>query len=333
MADTYKFRIDHHGSLVRPPELLEARRRDDPGLRAVEDEAIAAVVRDQRKLSLSVVTDGQFRRASSAGVVLEGVAGFSQVGDRWIADGWLKPVRSLVAEDTAAVDGLTQQLPAKATLPSPALLAAATFDPGGPYDSVRSLGEALAAIIRDEIAQLIAKGVRYVQLDGHAYAAALGGESIPGISLDDAIAVDSLAIGLKDKPEDVRIGICPALVAPGAVDNAGAERLFNEVPADRWILPYDKHTGAELALVRAVPASKDVCLGIVDPFTARLEDIDAVMSRMDLVFEVRDLEDVAVSPSAGFSDVAGGSSIGIEDQRRKLIHVETVARMCWGNEL
>ncbi|XVU29862.1 hypothetical protein ACQPZJ_23075 [Actinoplanes sp. CA-054009] len=333
MADTYKFRIDHHGSLVRPPELLEARRRGATDLREVEDAAIAAVVRDQRKLSLSVVTDGQFRRSSPAGAVFGAVEGFTRVGERWIADGTLKPVRSLVADDTAAVDALTRQIPAKATLPSPALLAALTFDVSSPYENVRALGEALAAIIRDEIAQLIAKGLRYVQLDGHAYAAALGGGSLPGISLDDAIAVDALAITLPGKPGDVRIGLCPAILAPAEVDAAVAARLFTEIPADRWLLPYDKHTDAELALLRAVPATKDVCLGIVDPFTARLEDIDAVMNRMDLAFETRDLEDVAVSPSAGFSDVAGEASIGIEDQKRKLVHVETVARMCWGNEL
>ncbi|GAA0469705.1 hypothetical protein Ade02nite_32710 [Paractinoplanes deccanensis] len=339
MADTYKFRIDHHGSLVRPPELLEARRRHASGsltdaqLRAAEDEAIAAVVRDQRKLSLSVVTDGQFRRSSSADAVLTAVEGFTRTESRWVAGGPLKAVRSLVADDTAAVDALTRQIPAKATLPSAATLAVQTFDPAGPYGSPRELGEAIAAIIRDEIEALIAKGIRYLQLDGWAYTNALGGSTGSAMSLADHIAVDTLAVEIKDKPADVRIGLCPAVVAPESVSQAAAEQLFGSVPVDRWILPYDKHTEAELALLKAVPASKDVCLGIVDPFVAALEDIDAVMRRMDLAFEVRDLEDVAVSPSAGFSDVAGGSAIGVEDQRRKLIHVETVARMCWGNEL
>ncbi len=53
MTETSKFRADHVGSLLRPPALLEARRRRDAGeigdaeLRSAEDEAIAAAVRMQ----------------------------------------------------------------------------------------------------------------------------------------------------------------------------------------------------------------------------------------------------------------------------------------------
>jgi 5-methyltetrahydropteroyltriglutamate--homocysteine methyltransferase len=64
------FRADHVGSLLRPPELLEAReahaagRLDDAGLNAAEDAAIAEVVRMQEEVGLRSVTDGEFRRAS-----------------------------------------------------------------------------------------------------------------------------------------------------------------------------------------------------------------------------------------------------------------------------
>ncbi|GIF20343.1 5-methyltetrahydropteroyltriglutamate--homocysteine methyltransferase [Actinoplanes tereljensis] len=340
MADTYKFRIDHHGSLVRPAELLEARRRRATGeisaedLRAVEDQAIAEAVRTQRKLSLSAVTDGEFRRADLRSAVFNAVTGFRPAEHgAWVAVDELKPHASLVADDVAAVAGLTV-IPAKATLPSPAFLAALTFDPsaGSPFGSARELGEALAVLIRDEIEAILARGVRYIQLDNHLYAAALGGEPLPGLSLDDAIAIDSLALPLA-KADDVRIGLCPATSAPRTVDAAVAARLFADLPVDRWLLPFYNGAAEELELLRAVPATKDVCLGIVDPRVVELEDIDAIMDRMDAAFEIRDLDDVAVSPAAGFEPVAGGPSIGVEDQKRKLIHVETVARMCWGNEL
>jgi 5-methyltetrahydropteroyltriglutamate--homocysteine methyltransferase len=64
------FRADHVGSLLRPPELLEAReahaagRLDDAGLKEAEDEAIRDVVRMQEEAGLQSVTDGEFRRAS-----------------------------------------------------------------------------------------------------------------------------------------------------------------------------------------------------------------------------------------------------------------------------
>ena len=64
------FRADHVGSLLRPPELLEARdafeagRIDGAQLSAAEDEAIRDVVELQRAAGLQSVTDGEFRRAT-----------------------------------------------------------------------------------------------------------------------------------------------------------------------------------------------------------------------------------------------------------------------------
>lgn len=346
MADTFKFRIDHHGSLVRPPELLTARRQwsegtlDREGLRAVEDEAIADAVTMQRRLSLSVVTDGEFRREDFRGAVLDAVEGFRRVeGDdgglaRWTACEELKPRGPLVADDVAAVAARTL-IPAKATLPAPSYLAARCFDAdaGTPWKSALDLGEALARIIREEIELLVSRGVRYIQLDHPGYARHLFGSGDPVLSLAESIAVDTLAVHLDAKPDDVRIGLCPVTSTPNAVDRGAAERLFAELPVDRWLLPFHTGSDAELELLRAIPADRDVCLGVVDPTTPVLEDVDAIMDRMDVAAGLKDVEDIAVSPSAGFSAVAGRASIGFEDQRRKLVHVETIARMCWGNEL
>ncbi|GAA3208510.1 hypothetical protein [Actinocorallia longicatena] len=347
MADTYKFRIDHHGSLIRPAELLGARARhaagelDAAGLRAAEDEAIADAVRFQRRLSLAVVTDGEFRREDPRGAILENVGGFHRTGETdghglpvWTASGELTSDGPLIADDVAAVAAQTA-IAAKATLPSPAYLAARTFDPGapGPWKSATELGEALAEIIRAEIERLIARGVRLIQLGNPAYARSLFGRGEDVLTLAESIAIDTLAVDLAGKPGDVRIGLSPTHRASGAVDRAAAERLFGELPVDRWVLPYLTGSEAERDLLRAVPADRDACLGIVDPAVPELEDVDAIMDRMDVAAELKDIEDIAVSPSRGFSDLAGAPAIGFDDQRRKLIHVETIARMCWGNEL
>src|SRR6516225_8219188 len=64
------FRADHVGSLLRPPGLLEMRRRFAEGeiereaLREAEDAAIREVVAFQEDIGLRAVTDGEFRRAS-----------------------------------------------------------------------------------------------------------------------------------------------------------------------------------------------------------------------------------------------------------------------------
>ncbi|MGX1134736.1 methionine synthase II (cobalamin-independent) [Streptomyces glaucescens] len=112
---------------------------------------------------------------------------------------------------------------------------------------------------------------------------------------------------------------------------ARLERLYAEIPADRWVLPYDQGTGAELDLVRGLPEDRDVCLGVVDATVPGLEDVDTVMARIDAAAELKDIEDMAVSPSRGFADVAGRPLLTADDQRRKLVLVETIARYCWGN--
>src|SRR6185369_3256204 len=70
MADTPPFRADHVGSLLRPPELLKARkdfaenRIDAAALRAVEDKAILDGIKLQEEVGLEAITDGEMRRGS-----------------------------------------------------------------------------------------------------------------------------------------------------------------------------------------------------------------------------------------------------------------------------
>jgi 5-methyltetrahydropteroyltriglutamate--homocysteine methyltransferase len=68
MTSVPPFRADHVGSLLRPPELREARARAKAGaitaaqLREVEDRCIRAAVARQETLGLRAVTDGEYRR-------------------------------------------------------------------------------------------------------------------------------------------------------------------------------------------------------------------------------------------------------------------------------
>ncbi|MEU2624133.1 methionine synthase II (cobalamin-independent)-like protein [Streptomyces sp. NPDC007157] len=333
MADTFNYRIDHHGSLVRPAGLST----DDP-------EAVAAAVREavahQRRLRSTVVTDGDFPREDFRSAVLDGVSGLRRTDEagpdglvRWVAESLPKADGPLVADSAARLAELTVIAP-KASLPSPAYLAATTYRPGLGVSSARDLGEAFAEIVRAEIALLVARGVRLIQLDNPLLLDQLSTDpGDPGaLSFEDALAVDALAVRLDERPEGVRIGMAPGWTAPAEVVRARAERLFAEIDADRWILPFDQGTPAELDLVKALPDDRDFCLGVVDATVPELEDVDTVMSRIDAVGEVKDLEDGAVSPSRGFANVASRPLLTAEDQRRKLVLVETIARYCWGNE-
>src|SRR5665213_3304487 len=82
------FRADHVGSLLRPPQLLQARERAKRGeisaaqLRAAEDEAIRGAVKMQEDLGLQGITDGEFRRGSWHMDFLYQVGGASQVENK-----------------------------------------------------------------------------------------------------------------------------------------------------------------------------------------------------------------------------------------------------------
>jgi 5-methyltetrahydropteroyltriglutamate--homocysteine methyltransferase len=335
MADTFNYRIDHHGSLVRPAELVAAADGPDVLQQSVKD-----AVAYQRKLRSTVVTDGDFPREDFRGAVFDAVSGFRRTDEvdsdglvRWVAESLPKANGPLLADWAARLAELTAIAP-KASLPSPAYLAATTFQPGLGLSSARELGEALAEIVQAEIALLVSRGVRLIQLNNPLLLGQLATDpAAPGaLSFEDALAVDASAVRPDGRPEGVRIGVAPGWAAPATVDWARAEQLYGEIGADRWILPFDQGTPAELALVRALPAGRDFCLGVVDATAPELEDIDTVLTRIDAVGEFKDLEDGALSPSRGFADAASRPLLSAEEQRKKLVLLETLARYVWGNE-
>jgi 5-methyltetrahydropteroyltriglutamate--homocysteine methyltransferase len=335
VADTFNYRIDHHGSLIRPVGLS----REEPG--AVV-EAVREAVAYQRRMRSTVVTDGDLPREDFRSAVLDHVSGFRRTEEtgedglvRWVAESLPKADGPLVADWARQLAELTVIAP-KVSLPSPAYLAATCFEPGttGGPASARALGEALAEIIHGEIEVLVSRGVKLIQLNNPLLLAHVGVDAPAAglLSFEDALAVDSLAVRLDDRPEGVRIGVCPGWRAPAAVDRGRVERLYGTIAADRWILPYDQGTPAELSLLTVLPEDRDACLGVVDATSPDLEDLDTVMARIDAAAEVKDIEDMALAPSRGFADVASRPLLGAEDQRRKLVLVETLARYCWGNE-
>src|ERR1051325_8025827 len=79
---TTNYRADHVGSLLRPPEVLEAHAARAAGrispdqLREVEDRAILTALELQRQVGLDVLSDGEYRRGSWAGDFADAVDGY-----------------------------------------------------------------------------------------------------------------------------------------------------------------------------------------------------------------------------------------------------------------
>jgi len=205
MADDFKYHIDHHGSLVRPPALLAARAAGLSGeaLAATVEEAVEAAAHLQRRLVLSTVGDGQFHREHFESVVYDHVAGFAPVTGptplaelagipfarrRSIAAAGALVVNSTVVNSTVADGRLAQaeaapvlavvDRPVFVALPSPGYLAAvgSALDGLAALDAIRDAGAALAAITHAEIEALAADGVAYVALGNPLYPVLLTAE-------------------------------------------------------------------------------------------------------------------------------------------------------------
>src|SRR3954462_4530575 len=169
---------DHVGSLLRPPELLEARRAlagkglAPPAFKAIEDRAVLDVSRLQEDAGLPVVTDGELRRESFQSELVAAVDGFEGVTtDAWLWGAWhshelgdktverppgmavvepLRKRRSLAAEELTFLRAHTDRT-AKVTLPSPTLFGN-LWDPQrskGAYPTFDSFMEDVVAILVD----------------------------------------------------------------------------------------------------------------------------------------------------------------------------------------
>jgi 5-methyltetrahydropteroyltriglutamate--homocysteine methyltransferase len=195
IRSTPPFRADHVGSLLRPPELLQARddhaagRIDGTQLKAVEDKAIQDVVALQGDAGLQSATDGEFRRTSWHMDFIYQLGGVSQAEGESIApvyfrsdegeyvfappgmhiDGKIRLKNTIFGEHFAFLretvgDGVT----AKFTIPSPSMVhyrgGNSSIDPSV-YPTVEEFWADLTAAYADEIGRMFDMGCRYLQLD------------------------------------------------------------------------------------------------------------------------------------------------------------------------
>ena len=186
-------------------------------------------------------------------------------------------------------------------------------------------------------------GVRYIQLD-EVPLAMLCDESIrrsltekgedPEILVAEYIGL--LNDCVKDRGDEVSIGVhlCRGnfkglWLTEGGYDHV-AERMFNEVDADVFLLEYDTPRAGGFAPVRFVPPGKQVVLGLVSSKTPDLEDMDGLRRRIDEAARHIPLDRLGISPQCGFASAVTGNPVTPDDQAAKLRLVVETAELVWG---
>ncbi|MFI5266200.1 MAG: cobalamin-independent methionine synthase II family protein [Chloroflexota bacterium] len=363
-----RFRADQVGSLLRPPELVDAklgrRQLSAEELRQLEDRAILDALEMQRQTGIDVFTDGEFRRRNYMTGFWEAIDGFQEVPPdeyrlQWrgearedyprtmsyVVGGKLRPKRRLAGDEAAFLKRHAPG-PFKVTLPGAHMIGGFGFKPGLTerfYASRHELLLELGNILHQEIGALIQDGVPYIQLDAPGYAMFVdqgsravlheAGADLERL-LDEAIEADNVAVeGLAREGVTLAIHLCRGnsggqWLAQGGYDTI-AEKVFGSLKHDAFLLEYDTERAGGFEPLRFVPAGKTVVLGLVTTKRGELESQDQLLRRIDEAAKYVPLENLALSPQCGFASSIPGNPLTPDEQKRKLELVVETARKAW----
>ncbi len=369
---TPPFRADHVGSLLRPPELLRAREEFAAGrisseqLRAVEDEAIRAVVKMQHDVGLQSATDGEFRRASwhmdfiyelggidkapgdikvrfrNADGEIEFTPAAIHVGEKVHLDHTIFEQDFRFLQDTVA-NGVTPKL----TIPSPSMVhyrgGRAAIDPSV-YPDVEQFWSDLTSAYADQVRAVAAMGGRYLQFDDTSLAylndpaqrkeMASKGEDAEHLH---ETYIRNINRALAGRPDGLTVTthMCrgnfrSSWAAEGGYDFV-AEALFGGLEVDGFFLEYDDARSGGFEPLRFVPKGKLVVLGLVTTKRGELESKDLLKRRIEEAAQYVPLEQLCISPQCGFSSTVEGNALTYDQEVAKLeLLVETAAEV-WGD--
>jgi 5-methyltetrahydropteroyltriglutamate--homocysteine methyltransferase len=357
---------DHIGSLLRPPELIEARRQQRAGkigaerLREIEDESILKALEVQKAAGIDIFTDGEYRRETFLDPLTQGMDGLTSQpvpedarGRRWqgphaehanamaeefdtflatVVGGKLRRTGRLTGGEAAY---MAQHSPGpwKMTMPGPMLRATAMYRPGVSqgYNSAAEVALDMAALMADEVRDLAKDGVSYLQLDSLLYA-----NPVPADALATSIEADNIVLDAAKAAGIATVGLhmCrgnnrSSWLSEGSYEPC-AEEAFNRLHADRFLLEYDTARAGGFEPLRFMPKDKMVVLGLISSKEPQLETMEALRQRIDEAAKYVPAENLGVSPQCGFASSLLGNLLTWEDQRRKLELVVETARKVWG---
>jgi 5-methyltetrahydropteroyltriglutamate--homocysteine methyltransferase len=209
------------------------------------------------------------------------------------------------------------------------------------YAAMDDFLDDVVSIQRQMIQQLVDAGCRYVHIDEPGYTAYVDEPSMQAMRKRGEDPMASFARSLKANARLVEgfpgvtfgIHLCRGNQRSmwhreGSYD-AIAERLFNELPYQRFLLEYDSPRAGSFAPLRFVPKDKVVVLGLVSSKVPELETVESLARRIDEAAKHVPLERLAISPQCGFGSDVVGNLVSEDDQRRKLERVAAVARKVW----
>jgi 5-methyltetrahydropteroyltriglutamate--homocysteine methyltransferase len=374
----FPYRADHVGSLLRPAELVDARKNPattPAQLTELEDRHIQRVLQRQKDLGFRIFTDGEFRRLgfmSDFNDSVEGLDNAEAIARDWKIEG----AGASAGASVSVVTRINNRLPGivvrkirqkkrlaehelaflkrhspgdiKITLPTPNQFPAIAYKKGLSDPAYASYSEFLwdiVPIFKAEMQALARDGARYIQIDAPRYSYYLDPKwrryveeqmhVNPENALDEAIRVDNTCIeGARAGGEAIiAIHLCRGnnrsqWYAEGGYDPI-AEKIFNQLNVDAFLLEYDSDRAGTFEPLRFVPPGKAVVLGLVSTKLPELETEDQLLRPIEEAAKYLPLDQLALSPQCGFASVLEGNLLTEGQQWSKLDLVVSTARKVW----
>ncbi len=361
-------RAETIGSLLRPREILDARRAlrggetTEADVQRLEDAAVVDSIRLQEDAGLDVITDGELRRRNYI-VTIESLDGFTFVRGGSSPIGWKGTEDSerwnalpfpVVVEEIRPNRDLAQReyrflrenahVRTKYTLPAPSLhwnMWHADQSTGA-YPTEERFLHAVRDYLRSVIEDLVALDCDYIQLDAPNYGVlcdpdAAGFLESEGRDLARDLAfyadLDNSVVqdlpGVTTAMHVCRGNAAGAWQASGGYD-AIAGDLFPRLRFDRLLLEYDTPRAGDFGALQQIGAGTGVALGLITTKGGELEDPAAVEARVREASSIVPLERLGLSPQCGFASVEVGNPLSPGEQEAKIRLVADVAKTIWG---
>ena len=351
---TTRPRVEIVGSFLAPEQLEDAISRKVAGqiaeddFHAIEDEVIDRLIDREIESGLEIVTDGEMRRKSWDRDFWEGLLGVDReridTGSVWQDE----PVRRSLLKFNGRIAynpehpffekfvHLKQLVAGRAdvrqTIPSPGelymrIVMLSNGDPGKIYESPATLLDDITDAYRKTIAELYRLGCRHIQLDSSVWGRLcdtdfqrtllLGGLDPDAIT---ATLVHLINSAIEDRPDDLEITLSIAADETriprwdNVNEQAHLKRMFEDVDADAFLLPFDINSPSQFEQLAAFPSGRRAILGLVDGSMAGLENINDIVNVVRLARRYVSPEWLSISPTCGFK---------VKDRERQGLNYET----------
>jgi 5-methyltetrahydropteroyltriglutamate--homocysteine methyltransferase len=252
--------------------------------------------------------------------------------------------RNVPLEEYQSVSKLAAK-PVKVSLIGPDRIAQ-RFDYQASSAVYRDLDDFVADVVSIEraiVESLVKAGCRYIHIDAPGFTAYVDEPSLaqmrargedPQRNFERSLKAEAAVVSGLGADVATGIHLCRgnqrSMWHREGTYDAIAERLFNELAHDRFLLEYDTPRAGSFEPLRFVPEGKVVVLGLVSTKTSEMETVDGLKRRIDEAAKFIPLEQLAISPQCGFASDVVGNLISADDQKRKLELVVETARQVWG---